>query len=181
MEERLTKKYIDETDIYGENCVDAYFRLKELEDQLYGSREFKRMHDNVLAEREADYEFQYEHADEFGMPNPDDLRVSAADTLRCIIIAAERYRKYLDEVYFTIENSAKHGIDYGVYCKKCTREEFKEIVSTTISALESLAFNIEGYKIEDNPDRFAIEDIKEYLAERENNKQEVANTDRSYI
>ncbi len=63
------------------------------------------------------------------------------DAIRCVFVADGRYREEHEQTYFRIENSSKYGIDYSIYCKNCqdiSKEEFKEIKSTTLSVLTEL-------------------------------------------
>lgn len=171
-ETRLTKRnYIEmyEEELLGQEAY--YTRLKEIEDVLYDSPYVERMFNDLKLEREVynRWLLNSEH-------DPDNVHaeVTTAEVLAGLVVGTCRYYEDRDSTYFYIENSPKYGIDFGVRCKTCTREEYKQIVYTTIAALEQMAFNIEGYGIDDCPDEFALEDIKQYLVDRETQAKHTA-------
>lgn len=106
--------------------------LDRLNKVLRYSNTVRDMYDSISAERRADAELTNGSYDE-----PDII-----DVIRGLICAASRYSKHCDETYYSIENSSKYGIDYSVYYKKMTREEFNEIVVMTFRALQCLEHNV---------------------------------------
>ena len=106
--------------------------LDRLNNVLRCSNTVIDMYDSISAERRADAELTNGSYDE-----PDII-----DVIRGLIFAASRYSKFCDETYYSLENSSKYGIDYSVYYKKMTRDEFNEIVVMTFSALQCLEHNV---------------------------------------
>ena len=106
--------------------------LDRLNKILRASNTVRSIYDSVCAERRADAELINEPYEE-----PDII-----DVINGLICAANRYLKHCDESYYSIENSSNYGIDYSVYCKKMTREEFCEIVVMTFRALQCLEHNV---------------------------------------
>lgn len=106
--------------------------LDRLNKVLRYSNTVRDMYDSISAERRADAELTNGSYDD-----PDII-----DVIRGLICAASRYSKHCDETYYSIENSSKYGIDYSVYYKKMTREEFNEIVVMTFRALQCLEHNV---------------------------------------
>ena len=118
--------------------------LDRLNKVLRCSNTDRDMYDSITAERRADAELTNGSYDE-----PDII-----DVIRGLICAASRYSKHCDETYYSIENSSKYGIDYSVYYRKITREQFNEIVVMTFTALQCLENNVvddnDVHEVEEN-------------------------------